>query len=249
MSPSLNIAILGASGTLGPFILQAISAHPNASTVCLRILARPTSVGRVKILVEQHADLDLTVHVIDYTNGGAGLDSALQGVDVVISAVGDDSGLTKKDVKHTGLLPGFITQDTVAKAAKAAGVKLFVPSEYGAPTHSIPLDSESYIVGKRLHHDLLRKLGLPFLLVYSGSFPETEPPVTPLPLQSTEAPIPLGEPPFETTRYHLAAYIVQLLFDHGIDAVGGGIYVLRGLRRDKGLISEETGKTEWVLDV
>lgn len=105
--------------------------------------------------------------------------SALNDADVAISAVGDDSGLTSKDVKHTGLLPGFIAQDIVAKAAKIAGVKLFVPShvslpvsrpspeqlhrrsEYGAPTHSIPLDSEYYIVGKRHHHELLRKLDLP----------------------------------------------------------------------------------------
>jgi hypothetical protein len=72
---------------------------------------------------------------------------------------------------------------------------------------------------------------------------------TPLPPLTAEAPIPLGVPPFETTRYHLASYIIELLLDRGADIIGGGIYVLRGLRRDKAIVSEDSGKTEWALDI
>ncbi|KAJ7038564.1 hypothetical protein C8F04DRAFT_1088653 [Mycena alexandri] len=224
MSPSLNIALLGASGTMGPFILQAISAHPNVSNVCVRILVRPTSVGKVEILAEKHTDLDLTVHVIDYTSEWSRTRRSASGCGCCHLVQSETiPGSRRRTFKHTGLLPGFIAQDTVAKAAKLP-----------APTHSIPLDSESYIIGKRHHHDFLRELGLPFVLVYSGTFTETEPPSTPLPPQSTEAPIPLGEPPFETTRYHLRPT--------------SGTYVLRGLRRDEGLVSE-MGKTQWVLDL
>jgi hypothetical protein len=72
---------------------------------------------------------------------------------------------------------------------------------------------------------------------------------SPLPPTNKTAPIPLGEPPFETTRHHVATYVVELLLDRGVEAVTGGIYVIRGLRRDKALIDEDTGKTKWVLDV
>ncbi|KAJ6564173.1 hypothetical protein B0H19DRAFT_1219728 [Mycena capillaripes] len=221
MSAPITIAILGASGTLGPFLLQAIAAHPKAQEVRLRILTRPTSTEKAHTLAAQYLTLYLTVHPIDYTAAETGLDAALRGVDVVISAVGDDSRLRFPDVVHTGFLPGSLAQDAVARAAKAAGVRLFVPSEYGAPTHSIPLDSESFVVGKRHHHELLRQLQLPYVLIYAGKFTPTDPALTPLPPCIAEAPIPLSDPPFETARCHVAAYIIQLILDRGVEAVAG----------------------------
>jgi uncharacterized protein YbjT (DUF2867 family) len=128
MSPSLTIAILGASGNLGPFFLQALAAHPKAPDVHIRILTRRTSFEKVQAIIEKHKSLSITVHEIDYSVPNTGLDSALTGVDVVVSTVGDDSGLTNKDVAHTGMLPGFKAQDAVAQAAKTAGVRLFVPA-------------------------------------------------------------------------------------------------------------------------
>ncbi|KAJ7710075.1 hypothetical protein B0H14DRAFT_3022505, partial [Mycena olivaceomarginata] len=140
--------------------------HPKVLDARIRILTRPTSAEKAHTLAARYPTLYLTVHAVDYTGAEAetGL-AARWGVDVVLSA----------DVAHLGLLPGFIAQDAVARAAKAAGVKLFVPSEFGAPTHSMALNSESYIVGKRYHHDFLRKLELPYMLVYAGMFPEIEP--------------------------------------------------------------------------
>ncbi|KAJ7150603.1 hypothetical protein C8R46DRAFT_1305151 [Mycena filopes] len=249
---ALTIAILGATGDLGSHILRAIAAHPKAQQVRLRILTRAGSAEKAHALAGQFSTLYLTVHEIDYSSATArdeGLGAALHGVDVVLSAVGDDSGeAIRKDVRHTGQLPGFMAQDAVARVAKEAGVRLFVPSEYGWPSHTLAVDSESFVVGKRLHHELLRELGLPYLLVYAGSFPEIEPPATPLQPLTVDAPIPLGTPPFETTRNHVALYLTELLLDRGVDAVAGGIYVIRGQRRDRGIVSAETGKTAWVVD-
>ena len=106
---------------------------------------------------------------------------ALRGVDVVISTVGDDSGLSSKDIRSIAELPGFRAQNVVAKAAKAAGVKLFVPSsvpslrhdpccgltvindrEFGYPTHTLPDDPNSFMGGKKRHLDLLKSIGLPW---------------------------------------------------------------------------------------
>jgi hypothetical protein len=53
------------------------------------------------------------------------------------------------------------------------------------------------------------------LMVVAASAP------TPLPPLTGEAPIPLGVLPFETTRYHLASYIIELILDRGVDRIRG----------------------------
>ena len=50
---------------------------------------------------------------------------------MVISTIGDDSGLSSRDVRSISELPGFRAQDVAAKAAKAAGVK-FLVFRYGS---------------------------------------------------------------------------------------------------------------------
>jgi hypothetical protein len=53
------------------------------------------------------------------------------------------------------------------------------------------------------------------LMVVAASAP------TPLPPLTGEAPIPLGVLPFETTRYHLASYIIELILDRGVNRIRG----------------------------
>ncbi|KAJ7452262.1 hypothetical protein FB451DRAFT_1524105 [Mycena latifolia] len=244
----LTIALLGGTGDLGTHLLRAFSAHPAAASVRLRLLTRPASAERAYTLAAPYDNLYLTVHPIDYTapEGEMGLEAALCGVDVVLSAVKDDSGMGAKARGAQRAAPGLPRAGRRGARGEAAGVKLLVPSEYGAPTHALPLDSPAFVVGKRRHIELLRTLELPSLLVYAGAFPDHEPAPTPLPPRGADA--PLGEPPFETTRHHLATYIVDLLLERDVAALAGGIYVLRGLRCERGVVSAETGKTEWVVD-
>ncbi|TFY63177.1 hypothetical protein EVG20_g6417 [Dentipellis fragilis] len=88
---------------------------------------------------------------VDYTSKDA-LTAALSGVDVVISTFSPT---------------GFEAQENVAVAAKAAGVRLFVPSEFGNPTEGI---KEGLLAVKSRFHARLRELGLPSLLVFNGPF-------------------------------------------------------------------------------
>lgn len=81
---------------------------------------------------------------------------ALRGIDVLISTL------------STGALA---PQVPLAQAAKAAGVKLFVPSEFGNPTldkhgHPGPLGQKADL------HGTLKKLELPYALFYTGPWPE-----------------------------------------------------------------------------
>ncbi|KZV90941.1 NAD(P)-binding protein [Exidia glandulosa HHB12029] len=76
---------------------------------------------------------------------------ALKDVDVVVSALSQG---------------GFAVQPALADAAKKAGVKLFVPSEFGIKTHEIP---EGLLSFKAALHKHLESIGLPYTR-YNVSF-------------------------------------------------------------------------------
>ena len=88
---------------------------------------------------------------VDYSNKEL-IKAALTGVDVVISTV----PLTALDV-----------QPVVAEAAKEAGVKLFVPSEFGVPTEGATVG----LFGAKANiHKQLKAIGIPYALFYTGTF-------------------------------------------------------------------------------
>jgi uncharacterized protein YbjT (DUF2867 family) len=90
---------------------------------------------------------------VDYSNHES-VKRALAGVDVVISTV----PVAALDV-----------QGRIAAAAKEAGVKLFVPSEFGGITKE---DSENIRSVKAKVQGQLRVLGMPYAAFYTGPFPD-----------------------------------------------------------------------------
>jgi hypothetical protein len=114
----------------------------------------------------------LELVAVDYNNPST-LEAALKGVDVVVSTlcvvyiVADD--LTLSHWPSAG--GGFAQQPALAKAAKASGVKLIVPSEWGGNTLDEP--AESFLRGKRDFRESLPGLGLPYLAVFTGPFSDT----------------------------------------------------------------------------
>ena len=70
------------------------------------------------------------------------------------------------DVVFSTISATFIEQQKViANAAKAAGVKLFVPSEYGIDTE----DAEGDVfLRKKQFSDFLRDINLPFVKIFTG---------------------------------------------------------------------------------
>ncbi len=101
-----NVLVVGASGDVGKVILPALIADSNFQ---VSVLSR----------AESSATFPSNVNVIkaDYSNKDA-LVKALTGQDVVISTVGGEA-----------LLKNF--DRTLIEAAVEAGVKWFIPSEYG----------------------------------------------------------------------------------------------------------------------
>ncbi|KAH7910378.1 hypothetical protein BJ138DRAFT_110179 [Hygrophoropsis aurantiaca] len=140
-TPYKSFAVVGANGTIGKPVVQNLLAQ-NASVL---ILTRPSSTAEfpsgAKVVHVEYSDESVVA-------------SALRenGVEVVVSTVG---------------FQGFGSQKPLATAAKAAGVKLFVPSEFGMPTEGA---TEGHLVHKSNFAATLREMGLPSLRVYNGLF-------------------------------------------------------------------------------
>ena len=113
----------------------------------------------VYLSVQISSDLDeykasgAKVAVVDY-NSAESLKVAITGADVVISTV------------TRGALQ---VQHQFAEQAKAAGVKLFVPSEFGNDT-SRPNPEGIFAIKQSIHHKC-KELDLPYALFITGPSP------------------------------------------------------------------------------
>jgi uncharacterized protein YbjT (DUF2867 family) len=94
---------------------------------------------------------DARVISVDYSNPES-IKSALSGVDVIVSTIAG----TALDV-----------QAKIAEAAQAAGVKLFVPSEFGGVTEG---ETSGLFGDKASIQDQLKVLGVPWAIFYTGPF-------------------------------------------------------------------------------
>ncbi|KAE9367246.1 NAD(P)-binding protein [Stipitochalara longipes BDJ] len=106
MSEIKSVAIAGASGNLGPHVLKALVDANFQVTV----LTRSNKPGAY--------DASVKVVEVDYTSVES-LAAALKGIDALVSTVGHE---------------GIEKQTLLIDASVAAGVKRFIPSEYGSCT-------------------------------------------------------------------------------------------------------------------
>ncbi|PWY91288.1 NmrA-like family protein [Aspergillus sclerotioniger CBS 115572] len=103
MATPIKITLIGATGSIGKIILNALIAHPNFAVT---VLSRQDSPATT-------LPSGITVHKTDYSS--ASLETLLRGQDVLISAVGAGA---------------FPEQQKFIDAAIRAGVKRFIPSEF-----------------------------------------------------------------------------------------------------------------------
>jgi len=143
MSGYKNFAVVGA-GAIGSYLVRQLITDKAAGTVNdVVVLTRQGS----KTTVDPAAKLIQ----VDYTDKES-VKRALTGVDVVISAIPG----TAIDVQ-----PG------IAEAAKEVGVKLYVPSEFGAPTEG---ETEGFLGAKAKIHEQLKAIGIPYARFFTGGF-------------------------------------------------------------------------------
>ncbi|KAB2573674.1 uncharacterized protein LTHEOB_9291 [Lasiodiplodia theobromae] len=120
-SPIKNVVLIGAGGNLGPSVLKQFLASSLNVTILSRPESKSTFPAGVKVVKS------------DYTPDS--LKSAFTNQDAVVSLVGT---------------PAFGAQQTIIDAAIAAGVKRFIPSEFGSDTSSAEVVSlVPFLGGKR----------------------------------------------------------------------------------------------------
>jgi saccharopine dehydrogenase-like NADP-dependent oxidoreductase len=110
MSSIKNIVIIGAGGRLGPSILAAFDKDPNFT---VSILSRNSST--------QTFPAHITVHRVSDDYPEAELLKAFKGQDAIVSTIATAS---------------TAQQHAIIDAAIKAGVKRFVPSEFGSDTRN-----------------------------------------------------------------------------------------------------------------
>ncbi|OGE47782.1 hypothetical protein PENARI_c037G05249 [Penicillium arizonense] len=142
-----NIVLAGVSGNLGPAILSAVSSSPSINvTVFTRPGSSPTVPSGVKTVEVNYDSVD------DLTKN-------LNGQDAIVSTIPPTSATAQTNLIH---------------AAVAAGVKRFLPSEFGSDLHN-PLNRAAPVYADKIKvQELLSSLAaegkITYTVVYNGMF-------------------------------------------------------------------------------
>jgi len=151
MSGYRNFTIAG-SGHVGRHIVRELLKLKNTGKVDnVTILTRSESTN-----LDEYKASGAKIVVVDYSSTMS-LKSAVTGADVVVSTL-------------TAAPAALQAQHLLAEQAKAAGVKLFVPSEFGNPT--VRENAEGAFALKQSVHHKLKELDLPYALFFTGPHPD-----------------------------------------------------------------------------
>ncbi|PGG99547.1 hypothetical protein AJ79_08484 [Helicocarpus griseus UAMH5409] len=146
MAERQRVLLLGATGETGGSILEALL---EAGQFDVEIMVRPRSAE--KPAVKQIANRGIKVRVSDLAAPEAQLVATLSGIDTFISAIGADD---------------LIQQKSLVRAAKAAGVKRFVPCAFitvAPPTGVMLLRDEKEVI-----YNEIKRLVLPYTVIDVG---------------------------------------------------------------------------------
>ncbi|SPO06191.1 related to 2`-hydroxyisoflavone reductase [Cephalotrichum gorgonifer] len=146
-----TVALAGATGSLGSVALEELLAAGVPVTVLTRKGANSTESLSPKP--------NLTIKEVDY-NVPEDLTKALEGTEVVISTLGT---------------PGFALQDALVDAAIAAGVKRFIPSEFGCDTanpktRKLPVYAQKVAIQDKLIEKSKAIPSFSYTLVFNNAF-------------------------------------------------------------------------------
>ncbi|KAG5654051.1 hypothetical protein H0H81_007777 [Sphagnurus paluster] len=144
MSGYTSFAVVG-TGFIGLAITKALVDQKASVVVLTRALSKPgLDLGDgVKVASVDYGDNTAIIRVLEEHH-----------VQVIISALG------------TG---GLSVQNAIADASKAAGVKLFVPSEFGLPTEGAV---DGVFAVKNKSAEYIQSIGVPTARFYNGFFTE-----------------------------------------------------------------------------
>jgi len=204
MSGYKNFAVVGAGATGSYLVRQFLKDKATGTVNQVVILTRQGSKTTI--------DGDVKVIPVDYSNKES-IKDALTSIDVVISTVPP----TALDV-----------QLGIAEAAKEAGVKLFVPSEFGGVTEGA---TEGVKGSKARVQDQLKAVGIPYTLFYTGAYADFIW-VPRFNLDVTSGKVTVGgdgnKPISFTARLDIARYISYILTQLPTERLENGSFAMAG---------------------
>ena len=146
-----NILLAGPTGNLGPHLAKEfITQNKNVFA-----LVRPESMNnpdKVNPLRELGVEF-----VVGDVNDPASLDNACVGMDAVISALGGGQ---------------IMQQEALLNAAKKAGVKRFIPSEFGLDPHAAKRGTCDLFDAKAAIQQKIKESGVDYTMIYTNGFME-----------------------------------------------------------------------------
>ncbi|TFK47283.1 NAD(P)-binding protein [Heliocybe sulcata] len=232
MSTMKNFVIAGV-GRIGEYVAEEfLKLKASGSVSSLTVLTRSTASDNA--VLEKVVKLGAQVTTVDY-NAHDSLVSALTGVDAVVSALGGY---------------GHKAQYQLADAAKAAGVKLFLPSEWGLYSRGV---TDGFYAAHDAVHKHLEKIELPYALFYNGMWSD----MMFNPYAGWN--IPQGKitiwgegntPITWTTRRDAARFVAHLLTHIPVDQLAGKAFSVEGDRKTLNeLVEGYTARTGKRLEV
>ncbi|KAJ7035088.1 hypothetical protein C8F04DRAFT_550542 [Mycena alexandri] len=147
MTTYKSFAVVG-GGTVGLPVAAGLAAQ-NVSVILLSRSSSKTPPSGVQLVQVDTSDIAAVTVVLKEHK-----------VDVVISTI------------NAGTPENAAAQKPVVDAAKAAAVKLYVPSEFGCPTDG---QTEGFLGGKNKLAEYVKSVGLPSVRIYTGLFTEYVP--------------------------------------------------------------------------
>ncbi|KAE8142901.1 hypothetical protein BDV38DRAFT_267542 [Aspergillus pseudotamarii] len=146
MSTKQKVLLLGATGATGISILDGLLETKQFD---VEVLVRPSSVEKPS--VQQIKDRGVPLRVSDLNASQEELVSTLQGIGILISAIGPHDVLQQK---------------TLVRAAKSAGIKRFIPCAFitiAPPQGTMLLRDEKEII-----YNEIKRLELPYTVIDFG---------------------------------------------------------------------------------
>lgn len=146
-----HILLAGPTGNLGPYLAKELVAHNKDVYALIRpeSMSDPKKVNPLK---------ELGVHLVKGdVNDPVSLDKACAGKDAVISALGGGQ---------------LMQQEALLHAAKAAGVKRFIPSEFGVDPHAAGPGACDLFDAKAAIQRMIIDSGIPYTMIYTNGFME-----------------------------------------------------------------------------
>ncbi|KIW16470.1 hypothetical protein PV08_06524 [Exophiala spinifera] len=229
---STKVAVAGGTGNLGPQVVNALLAANYSVTVLTRTGSSSTS--------KLPKSPQLKVAEVDYSSV-ASLSEVLQGQDVVVSTLG------------SAVIGG---QKPLIDAAVAAGVKRFIPSEFGSdtthpkssqlPVYKGKVETQQYLKAKAAENP-----GFTYTLVINGAFLSWGIQVGFLVnIQSHSATVwNGGDVPFAATNLETIGKAVVGVIQHLPETANRAVYVQEALITQNQLIKyvKEIDGVEWQI--